>query len=425
VINGKRWNGTRRTERGVTLLVVALGLAILMGAAMLAIDLASLYVARDEAQRAADAGALAGAKAFVQTSCVSGLSSACGTPAVQSLATNNANAAAGQNAVGGKLVSSLSASCVGVTFPPSSSLDPLVSVTVSRNAACGNAMPTYFGGFFGYGTVDVSATATAEAYNPSGTTTGPTICAGCVKPFLMPNCDPVHTSPANPSCGGGTQGYFINPSTGSVVNPGPAPGGVIGQQWLLHTDAAPSQWYLSDVCGCGNSGSCYRTCIQTCSASPIACGTTLNTVNGKKVGPTDQGIDALINASGDGPGNGQDTIDTATGPPFPITGGANNPNPALVGKVITSSPSLVTVPIYDGHGLNPGGDTVTVVGYMQMFVQFVTHKGTDDAITVIVLGVTGCGTRTGTCSTSGSSGGTITGGGGALFPIRLVRNPGT
>ncbi len=422
--NRRELSGKRNTERGISLFMVAGGLAALLGMAALAIDLASLYVGRNEAQRAADAGALAGAKAFVDSGCVSGVAGAC--VAAQPLATSRATAAAGQNSVGGALVSSLSSSCVSVTFPQSSTTNPLVSVTVARTATCGNAMPTFFARIFRILSGDVSAKATAEAYNPSGSSTGPTICAGCPKPFLLPNCDPVHTFPKNSSCTGGTFGYFVDRNTGDISKPGTAPSGVVGQTWLLHSFGAPSQWYLVDVCNCGNSGSCYRTCIAQCPADPaakkLACGDTLNTVDGKKVGPTDQGINALIHASGDGPRNGQDTIDTTRGPPFPITGGANNPNPALVGKTITSSDSLVTVAIYDGHGLSPGGSTVNVIGNMQMFVQYVQHNGNDDAITATILGVTGCGNRTGTCGNSGS---TISGGGGSLFPIRLVRNPGT
>ena len=53
-----------RTRRGFTLVAMTGGLAIMLGFAALAIDLASLRSARSEAQRAADAIALAGASAF-------------------------------------------------------------------------------------------------------------------------------------------------------------------------------------------------------------------------------------------------------------------------------------------------------------------------------------------------------------------------
>ena len=52
----------RKNERGVTIVLVAFSLLALLGMAALAIDIATLYVAHGEAQRAADAAALAGAK---------------------------------------------------------------------------------------------------------------------------------------------------------------------------------------------------------------------------------------------------------------------------------------------------------------------------------------------------------------------------
>ena len=54
----------RSQERGVTLALAALSLMALLGVAALAIDLSMLMDARAEAQRAADATALAGANAF-------------------------------------------------------------------------------------------------------------------------------------------------------------------------------------------------------------------------------------------------------------------------------------------------------------------------------------------------------------------------
>jgi hypothetical protein len=212
------------------------------------------------------------------------------------------------------------------------------------------------------------------------------------------------------------------------VNPGvyspssPTTSGVIGEPWQLHSDAAPSQWYLIGFTG--NSGAQLKDFIETCAPQVIACNTPLNTANGKKVGPVDQGIDALINASGDGVGNGQDTIcapttsPACTSPPFPITGGANNPNSNLAGKTFYSpSSSIATVAVYDGHQLSSGGSTVSVIGYMQVFIQDAIHQGSTDLIDTIILNVSGCG------STSGG-GAPITSQGGSPIPIRLIRPAG-
>src|SRR5713101_3362112 len=247
--NAKR---ERNGERGISLFLVAGGMVFLLGVAALAIDVASLYVARDEAQRAADAGALAGAKAFVQSGFTSGLVS---QAVAQTLATTWAASAAGQNTVGAVLVRSLPGACVSVTFPtpPSPTGDPLVQVRVQRTTACGNAMPTFFAKVLGFLTADVSATATAEAY--SGSPGGPSICAACLKPVVLPNCDPLHAGPIpNPFCGIGV-GKFVdpacvtNPSYPGICNPGPfSGGGVIGMPMTIRPgvprDApAPSQYY--------------------------------------------------------------------------------------------------------------------------------------------------------------------------------------
>src|SRR5712692_3488290 len=238
--NAKR---ERNGERGISLFLVAAGMVFLLGVSALAIDVASLYVGRDEAQRAADAGALAGAKGLVDSGCVSGGAGACA--AYQPLATTRATSAAGQNTVGAVLVSSLPGACVSVTFPTPTSPagDPLVQVRVQRTTACGNAMPTFFAKILGFLSGDVAATATAEAYNPSSSTTGPTICVSCLKPLLLPNCDPDHivlagNVNANTNCPealGTFDSYFVKPSDRSIVNPDAAPVGVVGEEWTLHS----------------------------------------------------------------------------------------------------------------------------------------------------------------------------------------------
>jgi uncharacterized membrane protein len=54
----------RKNERGITIVLVAISLLSLLGMAALAIDVSTLYMAHGEAQRAADAAALAGARMF-------------------------------------------------------------------------------------------------------------------------------------------------------------------------------------------------------------------------------------------------------------------------------------------------------------------------------------------------------------------------
>src|SRR5713226_10259214 len=91
----------RPEERGQTIVLVAIALVSLLGMAALAIDVTTLYVARGEIQRAADAAALAGAKAFVD----SGVTTNPSSPTLQNMATTMAGdfatAVLSQNKVAG------------------------------------------------------------------------------------------------------------------------------------------------------------------------------------------------------------------------------------------------------------------------------------------------------------------------------------
>ena len=57
----------RKNERGVTLLITAVGMVSVLAMAVLAMDVVSLYVAKDQAQATADAAALAGAQALANS----------------------------------------------------------------------------------------------------------------------------------------------------------------------------------------------------------------------------------------------------------------------------------------------------------------------------------------------------------------------
>jgi hypothetical protein len=423
MLQNTRTRDARAGERGATLITIAIALTFILGITGLAIDLAALYVGRSEAQRSADAAALAGATTFV----TSGFTSGGVTQAVaQTLATSDAIAVGNQNLVGGQNPNIASGD---VTFDFSLPGDPRVTVVVQRTLARGNAMPTFFVKIFGITTADVSATATAEAYNPSGQTGGPPFCASCLKPFLLPNCDPARTTPASTICPG--MALFINPD-GTIANPSRSPTGVVGETWVLHSLAGPSQWYSIAV-GSDQSKATWKAAIAGCNAVLLGCGDLVWPLDGLAVGPANQAIDDLINASRNGPGNGQDTITVNTDlsmPPFTITGGANNPNPAAVGQTIVQSSSIMTVAIFDGSVLIPGGGIqAKVVGFMQVFVQYVSPPPAAD-ITVTIMNVTGCGTGTGggsgSCGSSGGgggsgTGGTISGGGASTIPVRLIR----
>src|SRR5581483_3410483 len=180
-------------ERGSTLLLAAFALVILLGMAALAIDVATLYVARTEAQRAADAAALAGATVFVNSGCTNSMSApSTNCVAFQSQVRKQAQFLGGQNEVFGQYANIAN---LDVSFPPSSDPnDPLVQVTVRRS------VPTFLAGALlrfvgGAGSSsNVVAKATAEAFNPSVPTLGPDpnlpFFTSCLKPWGFLNQSP-------------------------------------------------------------------------------------------------------------------------------------------------------------------------------------------------------------------------------------------
>ncbi len=434
------WGAPHHEERGVTVVTTAFAMVVLLSMSALAIDLAFLYVGRSEAQRAADAAALAGAKQFVDSGFTSGVIP---QAAVKTLATQAAEAVGSQNFVGGQPAVILD---TDVTFDFSIPNDPRITVTVARDANHpGGPLPTFFAKVFGVHSANVSAKATAEAYNPL-TGTGPPVGYTCLKPWLLPNCDPdpSHTTPVNPNCPGGPSAKFVDPkncantAVPEICYPGAVKrGGVIGQKMTIKPGSpsqpsGPSKYYEvylppgpnpppCPACAKGGggggglpSGATYRQNIECCNTNPIPCGSqTIQPIVGNKVGPTRQGVDCLIHQPG------QDVLDTSV-TPFRIIGGSNNPNPALRGvKGMTSSDSIVTIPLYDGSTLCPGmacQPTVNVVGFLEVFIKDETSpQGTVEAY---ILNVSGCGG-------GGSSGGSTPPPlmGASSVPIRLIRNP--
>lgn len=151
----RRWTGD---ERGAVTVVVALTAAALMGLLALGIDLGALFNARSEAQRAADAAALAGASAFLEFDNVAAVGEA------QRRALEYAGANEIRNA-------SIDPGDVDVWVDPASQT---VRAKVRRDSVA-----TWFARLFGVESVDIGAEATAWA--------GEAGAASCLKPFAIPD----------------------------------------------------------------------------------------------------------------------------------------------------------------------------------------------------------------------------------------------
>jgi hypothetical protein len=211
----------RKHERGITIVLVAFSLLALLGMAALAIDVSTLYVAHGEAQRAADAAALAGARMFASsgyttastTLAASDICQSSVTPGADAAANRQAEAVGAQNLIAGQ-PGAIQAIACNIT-----AANPQIAVTIRRTA-----LPTFFGRIWGGAANTVTATGVAEAYNPSGST-APIQVQG-VKPWLIPDCDPTNSGAGD--CAGTGQ-PFVATADGAIQNNG----SFVGKQLTL------------------------------------------------------------------------------------------------------------------------------------------------------------------------------------------------
>jgi Flp pilus assembly protein TadG len=165
----KRIERVRQDESGMTYVFIGLSMMAFIGASMLAIDVGMLMTARSQAQNSADAGALAGATALVYDDWNDRTPS--GPAVTGAIRAATANTVMGAN---------VSVTAPDVQFPTDPAGQPnRVKVTVYRKASRGNPVSTLIAKYFGMTTVDIAATATAEASDANAMT--------CVKPFTIPD----------------------------------------------------------------------------------------------------------------------------------------------------------------------------------------------------------------------------------------------
>jgi len=311
----------RRDERGMTFVFVGVGFMAFMAATTLAIDVGMFMTARSQAQNAADAGAHAGAVALVFNSYDDRSASG---PAVQS-----ALSAAGANKV---IHADVSVTSADVTFPNGpGGVNNRVKATVYRTTDRNNAIPTLIGPLFGVPTVNIMATATAEA--------SPANAATCVKPFMIPDkwqetqtpvWDPNDTFEMFDNMGNplanpdiyvpadqpGYSGYNALDDLGTLLTIRAGTGNNIN----------PSMYFSWKMPG-DTGGDFYRDNIHNCNTSVVHWRDLIVLEPGNMVGPTNQGIDLLIAKD---PGAYWDT-------------GCN----CVKGSAYGVSPRTVPIPLYD------------------------------------------------------------------------------
>ena len=496
-------DNSRPRERGVTMVLVAIALVAIIAMAALSIDVITLYLAKEEAQRSADAAALAAARVISlsgmtgdpnnSTSSWQAICGGAGSPA-----TLEATAVAKQSAVGGAAATVVVTYSAGSTtggdcsaLPAPFGVNPMVTVQLARAS-----LPTFFSRIWGNRGNSVSASATAEAFNPSysgsvGNQVSGTIVPvqpTCAKPWVVPNRDPLNPPPNNSGDGpvycdqGVPCKKFVQTTDGTITNPGISLNGggstgVIGETFWLTPDchysgtgcnlrgtnpqiqanypqgqripAPPNLQYLpgqtvyaaSAVPSCSAGTSLYQAAIAGCDESSVhQCGVQSSSLSSPNLidlsenpggsGDTTNGVQCLINEgdAGDRQPDGQDRLNNnnnnygaPSSYPFEMLAGSSNPLVTSAGlrsgSPITSSNSIVSMPIYDDtvHINSSGTTAVTIVGFLQVFINAVDPYGN---VYVTVLNVAGCSDGTGAYTVSPNP---VTGS--SPVPVRLITPP--
>ena len=484
LIPRSRIRGKRTRERGITMLLVAVAMVTIIGMAALSIDVITLYLAREEAQHSADSAALGAAKVLSLSGITGDPTNSSGNwgticDGTSGLATRVATAIANQNLVGG-----IAPTTIAVTYSAGSAssnpgtstcstlntstfgINPVVTVKITRAA-----LPNFFSRIWGSAATSVSATASAEAFNPSNSASAGSsgdivpVQPRCVKPWVVPNLDPMNPVGCTTGCTG-----FVDPASGVIQHQGislngTGATGVIGETFWLVPDCdhgnpnycnplGPTQANypasgfspippnllglpgqvgtpVTAIPSC-SGGDPYEDAIEGCDApTNYQCGVPLaNAVDLTKHNP---GVNSITNAvqclihqtdaTNIASSSGQDYLNTSgtfgdpSAYPFQILAGSSNPiGGSFAGTPITTSNSIVSLPIYDQIAVpSPAGNAitnVTFIGFLQVFINAVDVNGNR---LVTVLNVAGCGNGTNPTGTpvTGSS----------PVPVRLITAP--
>jgi Flp pilus assembly protein TadG len=309
--------GRLDSERGAILLHVAIGILVMIGLLTFVVDWGVLWVARNQAQNSADAGALSGAISMAFDA--NGWTDRAETgPARQS-----ARQVALTNTVFAVAPDVVMATDVYFTDQPAdmcpadvNGLTGCIRVDVYRNQARGNPLPSIFGQVFGLTAHGVRATATARVAIADS--------SDCMKPWAIPDKwldrfdvtpfidvdwwtdddrfetrddrdnplpDPDQYRPPQ-TPGGGTSFRSIPQSQGGDLGRR-----VVLKQGGPSTSIEPGVFQpvrIPRFDGGSTGGDDYRDNIASCAGLPIGVGDVLESENGNMIGPTRQGVNDLI-----------------------------------------------------------------------------------------------------------------------------------
>jgi hypothetical protein len=388
--DGRRWAALlrrfHRDERGAVLVLVALSAAALVSVVALAVDVGMLYVARAEAQRAADAAALAGASAFIDYD-----------PLLLPAAARDTAVLRAESYATRHLL--MREPITGAEVSTRVILDSAkVRVVVRREA-----VPLFFARIFGVEAVPVAATAAAVAADANETS--------CIKPFALPDlwvpeaasdlyrrgsAAPVwdfdaHLDPdfwdddhcsRNRGCDpevwgvGGydpARGWGSSHRDGAPDHAGRTYQGDMGRRLPIKINYPtnspyPSFWFPFQVGGAGVAN--YREAIKTCVPATFGVGGTISLDSNEQMEVSSQPgtfgkptwdaiVDLIDNGDGTSAADRHARWDPATHAVVDSDYGANWKN----------SPRVIRVPIIDPRDMRSGQTDLRIVNFAELFLE--------------------------------------------------------
>ncbi len=409
-------------------------LFIVAAMAALAIDIVTIYTARSEAQSAADGAALAAARALASSGMTSNPSITL-VPQAENLAFTVATQVATHNTVAGKSLSGsgLGPNCgqeICIVFnnlDTSFGTNPRLTVQVTRSD-----LPIFFARIWGSAIVTVKATATAEAYNPSGAAVfnppAKPVSLSCVKPWVLPNMADSTTKIFDENTGAiqnasSLVGQSVDAGKGglSVTCSGNCNLAQSGQAWQYFPGdqtSFPAPTKALPQCSVGLSLP-YQNSVAGCVQKPVSCGD--NTVGNSNVdldrasNATDADAELAVDCLTHSQNNFGDRIDPTlkAGEPFQFVAGNDNPVAAAQGKDVMVSDSLVTLPVVDvSPGANFPANPVKVIGFVQLFLNPSGSATPLDHVPATIINLAGCGKN--------ATGQPILGNGASPVAVRLI-----
>lgn len=265
-----------RSERGVSLIHVAISLFVLMGFSAFVLDHGVFMLARGQAQNVADMAAIAGATSRAMDEPGVNPPSSVVTTNVMQDVVNSHFIFGGTPANTGRDVNA------NILCPPGVS-GWCVKVDVFRDGTHdGTALPVYFATLFGANDQKIKATATAVAANANGTS--------CMKPWLIPDKWLEVQNPATTFDPPGDMyipyNYQTNtPGSGYTLADVGTP--IVLKPGNPNQAISPSDFYEIET------ATDYEESIVKCLITK-SIGDTVEALPGNRVGPTNQGVDTLV-----------------------------------------------------------------------------------------------------------------------------------